>query len=133
MPLTAQSRQCRLCRRLLPEPPAVPACEHCGAVHLPHHTGWPPLLKWYLLRELALTRFHSWSTEQEVWEDLLRDTRNGIRVGITQPNPHRHSIHAPAIELYAEVMKAAEGWRAAGSPIPSTTTTDVPPNVQRTV
>lgn len=76
------------------------------------------MLKWWLLVELARSLFHAWRSSQETWENLLRDSLNGIRVG-TRPNPHGTCItmSTPAVELYPLALERATAWRAGGSPI----------------
>jgi hypothetical protein len=124
MALTTGTRLCASCRQILPEPPAAPACEHCGRVHCPHWSTWPPLLIWWLLRELATTRFLPWVSEQEAFERLLEDALNGVRMGSARPNPHRTlegapiNSDTPAAELFATAIARAQAWKASGSPIP---------------
>ncbi len=81
-------------------------------------------MKWFLIREFALTRFLPWLSEQEVWESLLVDAFNGVRFG-TGPNKRgtHLTMSLPATEAYPLAIPLVEAWRAAGSPIAPTTTT----------
>jgi hypothetical protein len=82
------------------------------------------VLIWWLLRELATTRFLPWVTEQEAFERLLEDSLNGVRLGSAHPNPNRTTqgqpitVDTPAAELFATAIARAHEWKAAGSPIP---------------
>lgn len=115
---SALTRLCSVCRTVLPDPPAAPVCATCGRVACPHHTEWPPVVKWWLLAMLVRSLLLPWKSEQEVWEHLLRDTLNGIRAG-TRPNPSgvRITMSTPAVELYPIAVERARAWKAAGSPI----------------
>jgi hypothetical protein len=74
MTITASSRVCNGCGRLLPVPPAAAVCEHCGRVATPLHTEWPAGLKRWLVLQLLEQFWAPWraSTEHYRWERLLR-------------------------------------------------------------
>jgi hypothetical protein len=74
MTITASSRVCNGCGRLLPVPPAAAVCEHCGRVATPLHTEWPQGLKRWLVLQLLEQFWAPWrpNTEQYRWERLLR-------------------------------------------------------------
>lgn len=116
MALSEFTRLCVACRIPLPEPPAAPACERCGRVHVAHHSAWPMVLKWWLLAELARSLFLPWLADQEVWENLLCDSLNGVRVG-KGPNPNgvHITMSTPAADLYPIALERAAEWKAAGS------------------
>lgn len=122
--ISEKTRLCRGCRRLLPETSEAAICSNCGRVHLPHHSTWSPTLKWWLLRELATTRFLPWVSEQEAFERLLEDSLNGVRLGSARPNPNRTTqdqpinSETPAADLFETAIARAQAWKAAGSPIP---------------
>lgn len=107
-----------ICHALIADPSAA-ACEHCARPLVPHFSTWSPLLKWWLLAELASARFHPWLTDQHVFELLLRDALNGIRTGASAPNPNgvHITMSTPAAELYPIALERAAAWRANGSPI----------------
>ena len=71
MAIDALTRAC-ICHALIQDPGAT-VCEKCSRVLVPHHSQWPPVLRWWLLAELAGTRFLPWKAAQEVWEELLND------------------------------------------------------------
>jgi hypothetical protein len=121
MAITDTTRVCS-CHALISDASAV-QCLACGLALCPHHSQWPSRLKWFLLAELARSLFHSWHTPQQVWENLLRDSLNGIRAG-TGPNPAGTHItmSTPAAELYPIALERSDVWRASGSPLGPTIT-----------
>lgn len=116
--ISAATRLCVTCLIPLPEPPSPPVCGQCSRVHVPHHSEWPPVLKWWLIRDFALTRFLPWLSEQAVFESLLRDAFNGIRSGVTpNPNGAQFTMSTPAEDFYALALQRAQDWKINGSPI----------------
>lgn len=81
---------------------------------------WPAFLRWWLVVEHVKPRFYSWVAPDETWRVLLRDSRNGIRVGATRPNPYPFSHSTPAGVIYPHALVAAQVWKDAGSPLPPT-------------
>lgn len=83
MPITASSRVCTGCHRLLPEPPAPAVCAKCGRVAAPLHGDWPKGLKRWLVAQLLEQFFAPWaeSTHQYRWERLLVAVIAGRRWG----------------------------------------------------
>lgn len=115
MALTELTRVC-ICHALISDPAAA-ACERCSRILVPHHSTWPLFTKWYGLSELGRRRFHSWLTEQEAWEWILKDAMVcGAGIG---PNPRgvQFTTTTPVAELYPRFLQLARDWKAAGSPI----------------
>jgi hypothetical protein len=115
MALNETTRVCHTCHTLIADPAAA-QCDRCGRALCPHHSTWAPRLKWFLVSELLKSLFHPWKTQQSTWEDLLRDTFNGIRAG-TRPNPAGVHItsSASAADLYPLALARSEDWKAMGS------------------
>lgn len=112
----AAFRRCPGCLAPLPEGCEAPACGACGRPLCPPHATWPANLKWFLLWQYARARFYPWKSEQEVWEDLLRDTYNGVRTGVG-PNPHGLTSSVTAAAVFPRALDDAQRWRADGAPL----------------
>jgi ribosomal protein L40E len=110
----ASLRACHACRA--PVPADAAACAKCGSIALPVAAEWPANLRWWLVWEHARVRFLPHLTVQHVWEKLLADSLNGIRIG-TGPNPFGFTMSTPAVELLPLATAAADRWRAAGAPL----------------
>ena len=115
MAIDALTRAC-ICHALIQDPGAT-VCEKCSRVLVPHHSQWPPVLRWWLLAELAGTRFLPWKAAQEVWEELLKDSLNGVRAGSNKPNPNgpRITMTTPVADLFAIALERAAEWKSNGS------------------
>jgi hypothetical protein len=117
MVFTALTRVCPIDRAPLPDPPAPAVCPTCGYVGAPHHTIWSPLVKWWLLSELAAPAFNEWQSEQDVWERYVRAALLGTH--LIRPNPWGLAISTstPVADLYPLAVERAQWWKGAGSPI----------------
>src|SRR5690348_6938740 len=103
MTITAFSRVC-ICHEIINDA-AASVCPRCERPLCPHHSAWPAFSKWFATSELARHRFHSWLSEQSVWENILRDVM--VCGGGTQPNPRgpQLSVATSPAELYPEFLR----------------------------
>lgn len=116
--ITELTRLCTSCRALLPDPPAVPACPKCGALHVPLIAAWDPRVQYFLAAcYTSRHAFLSFDSAQLAMEKLLQVTFNYAGSG---PNPfgHLRVNHAtPAVQLYPMAVQLAAHWRSVGAPI----------------
>ncbi|MDB4906334.1 MAG: hypothetical protein JWO05_1118 [Gemmatimonadetes bacterium] len=115
--LPPKARRCTVCSTSLDTTPESLACPTCGVPMTPPHEAWPQHLKRFLAAEAIASRFPTHKPAQLVWDDLLRDTVNGVRAGAAQPNPTglRHNVTPGAV--FQRVSELADAWHAAGEPI----------------
>lgn len=111
--ITATSRGCTSCGRLLPEPPAAPVCSSCGVLACVPLAEWPAGAKRFLTLltladAVAMLLEH---TEQARWEWILRKAIRGRWYG-ARLVPHT----APAADCFPVALRLVEAWEAAGRP-----------------
>jgi len=84
------------------------------AIDPKNHRTWPAVLKLRIAARLLMRRFHPWRTNQDVWEEALRDAYGGLGAHTGAGG----SIRAAALDLLLGRAAAdARAWKAAGFPI----------------